>query len=152
MYIAFSFHRKEELIRRLLESNITVEDALSEENLRLASYAKEECPVQYIQLKLKYKKLGISNRDLEDCFQSAAGQKMPAHADFFGGLQLKGIDTAGLKLPDGYEMTMSGLSHMSMTKKGPQIIFDSATPFLITKKIEDITDGSEKLELSFLRK
>lgn len=149
--IAFSFYSREEQAGRLLEKDLDVDDALEEKNLLLVAYAKENEPALYVKLKKKYQKIGISVRDLENSIRSAAEKKVAAQEEFFGGLHLEGIDTTGLSLPDAWELNMNGLKHLVMTNMGPQIVSVTATPLLITKKIEDLNDGSEKLELSFLR-
>lgn len=149
--IAFSFYTQEEQIERLLGQDVTLEQALEEKNLRLAAYAKEGAPALYVRLKKKYQCLGIGVRDLENSIKSAVEKKPSAQEEFFGGLNLEGIDTTVLELPDGWDLSMAGLKHMEMTAMGPYIRSVTATPLLITKKIEDLNDGSEKLELSFLR-
>ena len=149
--IAFSFYSKEEQLEKLLDRDMDVDAAMEEKNLLLAAYAKESAPALFVRLKKKYQKLGISVRDLENSIKSVRVERASADKDFFGTLHLDGIDTTGLALPDNWELTMDGLKHMVLTSMGMQIVSVTATPLLITKKIEDLNDGSEKLELSFLR-
>ena len=149
--IAFAFYSKEEQIEKLLDRDLDVDAAMEEKNLLLAAYAKESAPALFVRLKKKYQKLGISARDLENSIKSARTERASADKDFFGMLHLDGIDTTGLALPENWELTMDGLKHMVLTSMGMQIVSVTATPLLITKKIEDLNDGSEKLELSFLR-
>ena len=149
--IAFSFYSKEEQLEKLLDRDLDVDAAMEDKNLLLAAYAKESAPALFVRLKKKYQKLGISVRDLENSIKSVRVERASADKDFFGTLHLDGIDTTGLALPDNWELTMDGLKHMVLTSMGMQIVSVTATPLLITKKIEDLNDGSEKLELSFLR-
>ncbi|MCR5088085.1 MAG: DUF927 domain-containing protein [Oscillospiraceae bacterium] len=146
--IAFAILSKEEQIERLLNGNLSLEDALDETNLALAAYAKENTPALYIRLKKMYQKLGVSVRDLE---KSIAKEKADAKVDFFGTITLNDIDTAGLTLPDGWDLTMDGISHMEMSPMGAYINRVTTSPVLITRKLEDMDDGSEKLELAFYR-
>ena len=149
--IAFSFYTKDEQLERLLQSDLDVDAALGEKNLRLAAYAKENAPANYIRLKKKYQALGIGVRDLENSIRSVADEKATAKEDFFGGINLEGIDTTGLVMPDRWMLSMGGLEHMVTTPSGTFIDKVTATPVLITRKIEDLTDGNEKLEITFYR-
>ena len=149
--IVFSFYSKEEQIERLLEKDLDVDEVLEEKNLFLAAYAKEEAPALYIKLKKKYQKTGVSIRDLEKSIKSSVQKKATAGEDFFGTLYLDGIETSGLAVPDSWDLTMDGLKHMVLTNMGTQIVPVTSTPLLITKKIEDLDDGTEKLEISFFR-
>ena len=145
--IAFAFLTMEEQVERLMESELSLEDALKDYNLSLVAYAKESMPAQYILLKKKYQKLGVSVRDLEKSISKTAEKKSAAKVDFFGDLDLEGIDTTGLTLPEGWELSMSGISYMEATS----IIQVTSSPVLITRKLEDMDDGSEKLELTYFR-
>lgn len=53
--------------KKLLEEELTVDEALEEKNLQLVRYAREHQPIQYFKLKEKYGKLKIGVRDLEKC-------------------------------------------------------------------------------------
>lgn len=150
--IVFSYYTKDEQVERLLkEETLTLDEAVTEKNLLLASYAKEHNPSAYLRLKNKYRKLGVSARDLEKSIRSVAENnlKTSAKEDFFGELNLNGIDTKGMNLPEGWDLSMDGISHVEMGMNGPFIKKITASPVLITKKFNCIDADNKKLELSF---
>lgn len=63
----FAYYTMEERVQKLLEEELTVDEALEEKNLQLVRYAREHQPIQYFKLKGKYGKLKIGVRDLEKC-------------------------------------------------------------------------------------
>ena len=72
--IVFAYYTMEERVQKLLEEELTVDEALEEKNLQLVRYAREHQPIQYFKLKGKYGKLKIGVRDLEKMLTTTGGK------------------------------------------------------------------------------
>lgn len=162
--IVFSYYTVSEQAERLLGEDLTLEEALSARNLSILLHAREEAPSLYVRLKQKYQAgpLRVSSRDLERCLKDreaqeakAAGKprsrRAGAEEDFldWGSVSLTGIDTASLAAPADYCVTMAGVRRISMASG--VITEVSPVPVVICRKLVNVDDGTEKLELAFLR-
>ncbi len=151
--IAFAFLSRDEQAERLLEKELTIDEALEDKNLRLVKYAKEFNPARYILLKKKYQKLGVGVRDLENMLRIYEQQsaQQSAQEDFFGGIELEGIDTAGLTMPNGWDVRMTGITHLERNGCMMVPVQIASSPVIITRRFEDMDDVSENLELAYYR-
>ena len=138
-------------IDALLESEITAEILLSEETLKLAAWAYKNDMFRYSQFRQSVPKaVGVRN------FERAMKQKLPlisspepmhrSHPAEL--LKLPGISTPGMIVPENWLVDDHGIRHI----EGEGIIIPVSTePLFISAKMENVDDGTEKLEVTFRR-
>ena len=149
--IVFAYYTMEERIQKLLEEELTRDEALEEKNLRFVQYAREHQPVQYFKLKEKYGKLKIGVRDLEKMLNSSAG-KADTHEsgqEFCKALELDGMELNGLMVPKGWKVDMDGVRHIEFLNGVPYAKTAFSAPVYISRRMTNVDDGDVKLELAF---
>lgn len=145
---------KSEQIRNLLSNNkLTVDDVLDPYTLKLMNFAKEHCPADYTRFKLLVKKLGIGTRDFERAVRSEAEKHSPVTFTVQPKIiDLEGIDLAGAITPPRYSISMAGgVESVVYTEEGPESFLLCSCPLVITRRLENIDSGQEKVELAFYR-
>ena len=65
-------------------------------------------------------------------------------------LNLEGIDTTGLVVPKGWQISMNGVMRIGSDNGVPFLTSICAAPAFISRKMENIDSNTEKLELTFL--
>ena len=149
--IVFAYYTKEEQIQKLMEEELTRDEALEEKTLQLVQYAREHQPVQYFKLKEKYGKLKIGVRDLEKMLNTTGG-KADTHEsgqEFCKALELDGMELNGLVVPKGWEANMDGVRHIEFLNGVPYAKSAFSAPVYISRRMTNVDDGDVKLELAF---
>lgn len=148
--IVFAYYSKEEQLQKLLEEELTVDEALEEKNLQLVRYAREHQPIQYFKLKEKYGKLKIGVRDLEKMLNTS-GRKMDTHEgvqEFCKTLKLEDVENE-MVVPKGWEVDMDGVRHIEFLNGVPYAKSAFSAPVYISRRMMNVDDGYVKLELAF---
>lgn len=149
--IVFAYYTMEERVKKLLEEELTVDEALEEKNLQLVRYAREHQPIQYFKLKEKYGKLKIGVRDLEKMLTTTGG-KADTHEggqEFCKALELDGMEPNGLVVPKGWEVDMDGVRHIEFLNGVPYAKSAFSSPVYISRRMRNVDDEDVKLELAF---
>lgn len=149
--IVFAYYTMEEREQKLVEEELTVDEALEEKNLQLVRYAREHQPIQYFKLKEKYGKLKIGVRDLEKML-STTGGKVNTHEggqEFCKALELDGMEQNGLVMPKNWEVDMDGVRHIEFLNGVPYTKSAFSAPVYISRRMTNVDDGDVKLELAF---
>lgn len=154
--VVFSLYTKEERVRQLMEKNLTAEDVFAEDTLSLMAYAKEKLPGEYGKFKLRLRRLGISLRDFERAVVHQAETERTKTAEFDvikgGPISLPGIDLNGAVEPDGFLVSaQDGIQKTALAFGESVMLSVAAEPVVITRKLENVDDGQEKLEITFRR-
>ncbi|MCL2818032.1 MAG: DUF927 domain-containing protein, partial [Clostridiales bacterium] len=112
------------------------------------SYAKANLPGEYAQFKSKHKGK-ISIRDIESCIK-AHDKKHSKSEDEEEVLTLDGIDLRGAVVPRKWQITAKGgVRRAFSTKDSEGEIVACPNPVVITRRLVNIDDGKERLELCF---
>lgn len=150
--LSFATLTMPERIDRLLGIKLTMDEALKEENLKLVLYAQKHQPTDFIRLKKKYQAAGIGVNDLKRSLREVE-EKEPHQAsaieDFSGSTNIP--ELSHLTIPDGWVLSISGISHVETSKGVPRLVEVASAPVYISKKLEYIDTDMEKLELTFYR-
>ena len=154
--VVFSLYTKEERVHQLMEKKLTAEDVFAEDTLSLMAYAKEKLPGEYGKFKLRLRRLGISLRDFERAVihQAEAERAKAAEFDVIKGgpISLPGIDMHGAVEPDGFSVSAEdGIRKTALAFGESVMIPVAAEPVVITRKLENVDDSQEKLEITFRR-
>ena len=151
--VAHAVLSMDERLAKYMDADITADEALTEKSLFLMGYAKEHQPAEYARFKLRLKPLGIGVRDFERAMKSAVKQK----TDVYNGaenkaLLLEGIELADAVVPANWLVSIEqGLQKLVYLNGFPTMVSVSSAPVLITRRLENIDTGLEKVELSFFR-
>ena len=149
--IVFAYYTMEERVQKLLEEELTVDEALEEKNFQLVRYAREHQPIQYFKLKEKYGKLKIGVRDLEKMLTTTGG-KADTHEggqEFCRALELDGMELNGLVVPKCWEVDMDGVRHIEFLNGVPYAKSAFSAPVYISRRMRNVDDEDVKLELAF---
>lgn len=154
--VVFSLYTKEERVRQLMEKNLTAEDVFAENTLSLMVYAKEKLPGEYGKFKLRLRRLSISLRDFERAVihqEETERTKAIGFEVIRGGpISLPDIDLHGAVEPDGFSVSaQDGIWKTAMSLGVSVTLPVAAEPVVITRKLENVDDGQEKLEITFRR-
>ena len=154
--VVFSLYTKEERVRQLQEKNLTPEDVFAEDTLSLMAYAKEKLPGEYGKFKLRLRRLGVSLRDFERAVIHQAEVERTKTSEFDvihgGPIRLPGLDLHGAVEPDGFSVSLQDGIQKTALVFGESVMLPVASePVVITRKLENVDDGQEQLELSFRR-
>lgn len=155
--IVFTYNTKEEMVEKLLSEDLTLDEVFEKKNLLLANYAYQHLPAQFVRLKDKYARMKVGVRDFMKQMKMAAASaaaEAPASAqeDFaaFGEtLSLEGVDTDGLMVPGGWEVSMAGVKHERVMDGIPYVKPAFSAPVFIARRLSNVDDGEMKLELAF---
>lgn len=146
----------EERVYQLLQKELTAEEMFEEDTLSLMAYAREQLPGVYGKFKLRLRRLGISLRDFERAVVHQAELEKTA-AEFEavevgGPIHLPGLDLNGAVEPDGFSVSLKdGIQKTALAYGESVLIPVAAEPVVITRKLENVDDGQEKLEITFRR-
>ena len=155
--VVLALYSKEEQLQILLKKEeLTIPELFDPYSLSLFSYAKSKCISEYVQVKQRLKKLGVSIRDFERAVKANAYTPPPSAAQDFSGIpsaiQLDGIDLNGAMEPSRYTISMEGgVESSSFDESGVVNVCLCPEPLVITRRLENIDTGQEKIELAFYR-
>ncbi len=151
--IVYGLPSFEERIPEIISSNkISADEILSKENLKLCAWAKLNLPSEYARLKSKFKGK-VNLRDFEKAVRFESKKKDENNSQ--GNLEplnLKGIDLSSAVVPFGWKVSMkSGIQKVVRGTNTDELLVVCICPIVITKRLENFDDGTEKIELSFFR-
>lgn len=151
--IVYGLPSFEERISEIISSDkISADEILSKENLKLCAWAKLNLPSEYARLKSKLKGK-VNLRDFEKAVRFESKKK--GEDDSQGNLEplnLKGINLSGAVVPLGWKVSMKqGIQKVVRGTNFDELLGICICPIVITKRLENFDDGSEKIELSFFR-
>lgn len=144
---------KEQSFMDLLDSGEVSSDKIfSKENMELCAWAKFSMPAEYARLKTKLKGK-VNLRDFEKAIRfESKKNSINCNDEKTILLDLKGIKLNGAVIPQGWNVTMSqGIQKVSVCKDSNIVTSVCKSPVIITKRLENFDDSSEKVELSFFR-
>lgn len=149
--IVYGLPSFEERISEIISSDkINVDEILSKENLKICAWAKLNLPSEYVRLKAKLKgKVNLKDFEKTIRFES----KKKDENDFHGNLtplDLKGTNLSGAVVPSGWKVSMKqGIQKVVRGTNSDELLGVCIYPIVITKRLENFDDGTEKIELSF---
>ncbi|MDO4200400.1 MAG: DUF927 domain-containing protein [Clostridia bacterium] len=151
--IVYGLPSFEERISEIISSDkISADDILSKENLKICAWAKLNLPSEYARLKSKLKGK-VNLRDFEKAVRFEGKKK--DDSDSQGNLtplDLKGINLSGAVVPLSWKVSMkSGIQKIVRGTNSDELIGVCICPIVITKRLENFDDETEKIELSFFR-
>ena len=154
--VVFAQYTLEERVYQLLQKELTAEEMFEEDTLSLMAYAREQLPSVYGKFKLRLRRLGISLRDFERAVvHQAELEKSAAEFDAVevgGPIHLPGLDLNGAVESDGFSVSLKdGIQKTALAYGESVLIPVAAEPVVITRKLENVDDGQEKLEITFRR-
>lgn len=132
--------------------NLDSDSIFSKENMKLCAFAKVNMPSEYARLKSKLKGK-INLRDFEKAvrFETRKNENNE-HKSGSKILKLGEINLNGAIVPQGWDVTMEhGVLKESHYKDSNTMTVVCKSPVVITKRLENFDDGTEKIELSFFR-
>mgnify|MGYP004563438329 FL=1 len=151
--IVYGLPSFEERISEIISSDkINVDEILSKENLKICAWAKLNLPSEYVRLKAKLKGK-VNLKDFEKAIRFESKKK--DENDFQSNLtplDLKGINLSGAVVPSGWKVSMKqGIQKIVRGTNSDELLDVCICPIVITKRLENFDDGTEKIELSFFR-
>ena len=147
--VALAIITKAETVRELLESDIDDYTALfNDEYLDALCYAKGNMPGDYAKFKMRLKGK-VNLVDLDKCVR-AYGEKFKKANDGAAELLLDGIDLKGAVIPRKWQITAKGGVRRAFSSKDAEgEVIACPDPVIVTRRLVNIDDGKERLELSF---
>jgi len=147
--VALAVVTKADTVRERLTADIEdFNTVYSTEYIEALSYAKANLPGEYAQFKSRHKGK-ISIRDIESCIK-AHDRKRSQPEDEEEVLTLDGIDLRGAVVPRKWQITAKGgVRRAFSTKDSEGEIIACPNPVVITRRLINIDDGKERLELCF---
>ena len=154
--VVFALYTQAERVSQMLEKPMTAEDVFEEETLSLMSFAREQMPGAYGKFKLRLRRMGISLRDFERAVAHQAERERAQETEFDvikgGPITLPGVDLHGAEEPDGFSVSQQDGIQKTALAYGESVMLPVAPePVVITRKMENVDDGQEKLEITFRR-
>ena len=151
--IVYGLPSFEERISEIISSDkISADEILSKENLKICAWAKLNLPSEYARLKSKLKGK-VNLRDFEKAVRFESKRK--GEDDSQGNLtplDLKGINLSSAVVPLGWKVSMKcGIQKVVRGTNSDELLGVCICPIVITKRLENFDDGSEKIELGFFR-
>ena len=133
-----------------LARDLGVDGVLSETFLGLALWARDKDLKRYVQVREKIPKmLGI--RNFEAQLKKLESRRREEAGAITARLQLSDCDTGDIILPPGWIVDDNGIRHRVLEKGVVQEIQISGEPVFISRKLVDVDDHTEKLELTYRR-
>lgn len=130
---------------------------LDEDNRELLAIAMDRYPAEYAYLKMRLNKAGFSLRDIERAVKQTRAILYQANAeeDFnveSCEIELEGLDLGGMMDPPGYRVDMEeGVRSFHEFKGEMQCTELCSRPVVITRIMENVDTGCERMELAFWR-
>ena len=130
---------------------LSVETALSENFLSLAAWAAQNDLLYYTRMRDAVpKNIGMRNFEREVRKRQQA-LNAAVHSSTLALLSLKGINTPGMLVPEGWTVNSHGITHLEMMFGELRPVPISAEPLFVSAKLVNVDDGTEKLEITFRR-
>ncbi|MDL2318171.1 DUF927 domain-containing protein [Eubacteriales bacterium OttesenSCG-928-A19] len=149
--VALAVITRAETTRVLLEADIgDYACVFSDDYIVALHYAKAHLPADYAKFKMRVKGR-ISLVDLEKCIK-AHGEITRKAAEAEKVLTLEGIDLRGAVVPRKWQITEEGgVRRVYSSREAEGEVIACPDPVVITRRLVNIDDGKERLELSFRR-
>jgi putative DNA primase/helicase len=151
VHALLSPHEQLELL--LTKKKLDGDEALEERTLQLAVYAKEKAPALYARLKQLIRTSGVGMRDFERAVKFTADKAVePEFDDMQAEISLDGIDLHGAVEPAGYQISIEeGVCSTAYINGFPVKSCLCHQPVVITARLENIDNGTEMMEIAFMR-
>ena len=152
--VVHSLFSKLEQIQNQLEKDKLADDEIYDPYLLgLAAYAKENYPAEYGRLKNRVRKSGVGLRDFERAVNNEAEKRRGPEFNIEPTeIHLDGIDLHGAMEPPGYRISLEdGVTQTRYEDGVPVPVCLCHEPIVITRRLENIDSGQEKLSLSYYR-
>lgn len=146
-------HQAKNKVLWIYESTLIDADKIfSKENIKLCAFAKGSMPAEYAKLKTKLKGK-VNLRDFEKAVKYETKKSVTnCNDEKSNPLDLEGINVNGAAIPHGWNVSMNqGIQKVSVCQDSNIVTSVCKSPVVITKRLENFDDGSEKIELSFFR-
>lgn len=148
--------KEEQIVNLTKEENPTMEYLFDPYVVKLLPYAKEYCPIEYSKIKAMAKQAGIGLRDFEKVVKIEAEKQSRSALDDFDleltEICLKGMDTKGAMTPRGYRISDANGVEVVRAEEGVAFCETLCSePLIISKRTENVDNGTEKYELSYRR-
>lgn len=124
----------------------------SKENMKLCAFAKINMPSEYAKLKSKLKGK-VNLRDFEKAVRfEIKANNLDENKAKNPLLKLDDLQLNGATIPQGWDISMNkGVLKESKYKDSSTMTVVCKSPVVITKRLENLDDGTEKIELCFFR-
>ncbi len=149
--IVHGIQSREQLFIDLIDSELDIDKLFSKENMKLCAFAKTNMPAEYTRLKIKLKGK-VNLRDFEKAvrFESKPRHEYKSEKTRF--LNLKYIDVKGCMEPPGWDVSMNhGVRKIIQSAAFEELIPVCSCPLIISRRFENIDDGTQKIEIKFYR-
>ena len=136
----------------LIESKkLTPDEIFSKENMKLCAFAKVNMPSEYARLKTKLKGK-VNLRDFEKAIRFEGKTRRGDSSEKTKRLDLKHIELSGCVQPPGWEVSMEhGVRKILQSAASEELIPVCSCPLIISRRFENIDDGTQKIEIKFYR-
>ena len=151
--IVYGLPSFEERISEIISSDkISADEILSKETIKLCAWAKLNLPSEYARLKSKLKGK-INLRDFEKAIKFEIKKKSDSYSsENLTPLNFKGVNLNGAIVPKGWKVSIEhGIQKIVRGTNSDELCSVCICPIVITKRLENFDDGTEKVELSFFR-
>lgn len=151
VHALLSLHEQLEIL--LTKKKLDGDEALDGRSLRLAVYAKEKAPALYARLKQLIKTSGVGIRDFERAVKFTADKAIEPEFDSMQAeINLDGFDLNGAVEPSGYQISIEeGVCSTAYINGFPVKSCLCHQPVVITARLENIDNGTEMMEVAFMR-
>lgn len=151
VHALLSSHEQLELL--LTKKELDASEALEERTLRLAVYAKGKAPALYARLKQLIKTSGVGVRDFERAVKFTEDKAVePEFDDMQAEIALDGVNLHGAVEPAGYQISINeGVTFTTFINGFPVKSCLCHQPVVITARLENIDNGTEMMEVTFMR-
>ena len=149
--IVYGLTSFEERFKSLVSSDkINIDEFLSQQNMKLCAWAKSNMPSEYAKLKAKLKGK-VNLRDFEKAVRHESHligeNKNKKHTI----LKLENIEILGSVMPEGWDVSMKyGIRKIIKNGASDELISVCPCPLVISRRFENIDDGTQKVEIKFL--
>lgn len=136
----------------LIESKeLTPNEIFSKENMKLCAFAKTNMPSEYARLKTKLKGK-VNLRDFEKAVRYEGKPRRGYSSEKTKRLDLKHIELNGCIQPPGWDVSMNhGVRKILQSAASEELIPVCSCPLIISRRFENIDDGTQKIEIKFYR-
>lgn len=123
----------------------------SKENMKLCAFAKIHMPSEYARLKTKLRGK-VNLRDFEKAVRYEGKPRLRDSSEKTKRLELKYIELSGCTQPQGWEVSMNhGVRKILQSAASEELIPVCSCPLIISRRFENIDDGTQKIEIKFYR-
>ncbi len=148
--IVYGLPSYEERFNELIANEkIDINEVLSAQNIKLCVWAKSNMPSEYARLKVKLKGK-VNLRDFEKAVRHES-HRPSENTEQTKTLKLDKLETYGAVIPQGWNISMKhGVQKILRNNTSDELVTVCPCPVVISRKFENIDDGTQKVEVKFL--